>query len=329
MFFKKIKKYASLFLLTFVILPINTLAYSKYLIAGGNNIGIEIQSKGIVIVGTYEINNQNPALKAGLIPGDIIINVDNISITTINEFIDVVNKNKTQELKIKYNRNDKEYTTKLSVYSDSGVLKTGLYVKDTITGIGTLSYIDPETKSFGALGHEIVEKNTNQILEINKGTIFESKVINIERSQAGTPGSKTAEYFSDKIKGTVSKNTKNGIFGIYSDTISTSKLYKVAEIKDIKLGKAFIKTVINGNEIKEYEINILKINTDKNTNRNILFEIIDQELLEKTGGIVQGMSGSTIIQGDYIIGAVNFVLVDEPNKGYGVFITNMLEESEK
>lgn len=328
MFFKKFKKYTSLFLLTYFIIPFNALAYSKYLVAGGDNIGIEIKTTGVIIVGTYDINSKSLAQEAGLKTGDIITSVNNTTISTIDEMVKIINDTKGKDLNIKYQRSGKDYSTTLDVINDSGIYKTGLYVKDSITGIGTLSYIDPETKSFGALGHEIVEKNTGELLEVKEGTIFDSNVINVERSEVGTPGSKTAEFFSDKVEGNILENTSSGIFGKYTGDINTSKLYEVADESTIKLGKAYIRTVLDGNEIKEYEINILKINKDKNTNKNILFEITDQELLNKTGGVVQGMSGSTIIQGNYIIGAVNFVLVDEPTKGYGIFIKNMLEESE-
>lgn len=329
MFFKKIKKYTAVFLLSFIIIPYQVLAYSEYLIPGGENIGIEVESKGVIIVGTYEVNGSYPASDAGLKPGDIITKIDGTSVSNISEMINKINGNTSSKLKITYKRLKQTSETTLSITKENDVYKTGLYVKDSITGIGTLSFIDPNTKLYGALGHEITEKNTGQILEVKDGKIFDSSVTNIERSENGTPGSKNATLDSENKTGTIAENTESGIFGTYLGEIPEKKLYKVAEYKDIKLGTAKILTVLEGQTVNEYEINILKVNNNSSQKtKNILFEVTDQELISKTGGIVQGMSGSTIIQGDYIIGAVTHVIVEEPTRGYGILITNMLEEAE-
>ena len=214
------------------------------------------------------------------------------------------------------------------VKDTNDVYKTGLYVKDSINGVGTLTFIDPNTKLYGALGHEIIEKTTGQKLEIKDGKIYNSTVTSITRSSDGNPGEKNAKYDTTEIYGNVTENTSSGIFGEYSDAIPDKKLYKVASSSDIKLGEAKILTVINEEEVEEFTINILNVAIDERTTKNILFEVTDKTLLEKTGGIVQGMSGSPIVQGDAIIGAVTHVVVDDPTKGYGIFITTMLEEAE-
>lgn len=320
-----IKKYLQGFFLTLLLLPISILAYPKVLIPGGENIGINIQTSGIIVAGIYEVDNTYPASNAGIKPGDIITSVSEKKVSNIDEMVELINENKTDNVKIEYIRNDKKYETILELKNIDGVIKTGLYVKDSIMGIGTLSFIDPKTKIFGALGHEIVEKNTGLLLEVKNGTIFSSSVTKIDRSSEGTPGSKNALFYQNDIKGTIFKNTHSGIFGIYNENLPNKKEYLVASPTDIKLGEAQILTVIDGEEINKYDINILKLN-ESSDNKNILFEITDSKLLEKTGGVVQGMSGSTIIQGDYIIGAVNYVIVDNPKRGYGIFITNMLDE---
>ena len=226
-------------------------------------------------------------------------------------------------------RNDQEKKTTLKLYKEeSNVYKTGLYVKDSITGIGTLTFIDPTTKNFGALGHEIQEQTTGKIFEVKDGTIFSSEVTGILPSKDGSPGEKQAEYDKEDVKGTVSENTKQGIFGKYTDEINESKTYNVAKPNEVKKGKAKILTVLDGTKIQEYEINITQINSEKQKNKNFVFEITDKELITKTGGIIQGMSGSPIIQGDNIIGAVTHVVINDTHKGYGIFITNMLEEAE-
>ena len=328
MFLKKFKK-TFIILLTLFIIPFNVNAYSDYIIASGENIGISINSKGIVIVGTYGIDNEFPAAKAGLKVGDIITKINDKEINSISEMLTIINNLNENEITIDYLRANKNHKTILTLKKDNDILKTGLYVKDTITGVGTLTFIDPNTKLFGALGHEITEKTTGKIFDISGGNIFETSVINIERSENGNPGEKTAKFYMNNIDGNIKENTNKGIFGNYTSEINKNNLYKVANISDIKKGKAKIRTVLNGTEIKEYEINILKINDNINQKtKNILFEITDQELIEKTGGIIQGMSGSPIIQNEYIIGAVTHVVVENPTRGYGIFITNMLEEAE-
>ena len=329
MFFKKIKNNILLTLIfTLLIIPNYALAYSDYIVAGGENIGIELNSKGVIIVGTYEVNGINYAKEANLRAGDKIIKINNKDVINIEEMLKVIeNSNNKSNIKITYLRGNKTNDTslKLSKSSDN-IYKTGLYVKDSISGVGTLTFIDPNTKLFGALGHEIIEKNTGQKLEIKDGKIYSSTVTGITRSDIGKPGEKAARYDSSDIFGNVKENTTSGIFGNYTSTIPDKKLYKVAKEDEVKTGNATIFTVIDGNTIESFTINILKIN--KNTTKNILFEITDSRLLRNTGGIVQGMSGSPIIQDNFIVGAVTHVVVDDPTKGYGIFITTMLEEAE-
>ena len=324
MFFKKIKLiFISIMLLT---MPINALAYSDYIYASGKSIGINIKLKGIMVVGLYEVNGISPGVIAKINLGDRIIKVNNNEVNSIKEMTDAISKsNNKDSVEITYLRNNKEYKTNLELINDNGIYKTGLYVKDTISGVGTLTYIDPGTMMYGALGHEIIDKNTKTIVDIDDGKIFKSSVTGITKSTNGNPGSKNALYYNDVVYGNINKNTHSGIFGNFSANTDNLKLYKVS---NPVLGDAKILTVIDSDTIKEYSINITKINEFKET-KNILFDITDTELLNKTGGIVQGMSGSPIIQGDNIVGSVTHVVVDNPEKGYGIYITNMLTEAEK
>ena len=329
MLLKKFKKSIFLLLLFLFIIPINVFAYSDKIIVGGQNIGISLNSKGVLIVGTYEVNGTSPAKEAGLKTGDIIEKINGNKISNIEQMATEINKVKEEKISLTYLRDNKEKETTLNLYKDeNNIYKTGLYVKDSVTGIGTLTFIDPNTKIFGALGHEIQEQATGKIFEIKNGTIFSSKVTDVVPSSDGSPGEKRAEYDKEDITGEVKENTTQGIFGEYTAEISGGKTYNVAEPSEIKKGNAKILTVLNGTEVKEYEINITQINSEKQKNKNFVFEIIDKELLNKTNGIIQGMSGSPIIQGDNIIGAVTHVVIDNPHKGYGIFITNMLEEAE-
>lgn len=324
MFFKKIKLFlVSIMLLT---MPINALAYSDYIYASGKSVGINIKLKGIMVVGLYEVNGVSPGVISKINLGDRIIKINNNEVNSIKEMTDAISKSPNKDsVEITYLRNNKEYKTNLKLINDNGIYKTGLYVKDTISGVGTLTYIDPGTMMYGALGHEIIDRNTKTMVDIDDGKIFKSSVTGITKSTNGNPGSKNALYYNDVVYGNINKNTHSGIFGNFSANTDNLKLYKVS---NPVLGDAKILTVIDNDNIKEYSINITKINEFKET-KNILFDITDTELLNKTGGIVQGMSGSPIIQGDNIVGSVTHVVVDNPEKGYGIFITNMLTEAEK
>ena len=325
--FKELIIYISLIL---CISPLNVLAYSNKIIASGKSIGIEIHSKGVMVVGFYDINNISPAKDADIRLGDNIIKINDIYINNINEMLREIDKNKNNGfVKVTIVRNNKEYDTTLELIKDNNnIYKTGLYVKDTINGIGTLTYIDPGTGMYGALGHEIIDRNTLSKVNISNGNIYKSSVININKSKSGTAGEKNAEVYKNIIYGSINKNTSSGIFGNYKDKIDDSILYEVATKDEIKLGSAKILTVLNDNNVKEYDIYINSLNK-KSPIKNISFAITDTELLKSTGGIVQGMSGSPIIQDNKIVGAVTHVVVDNPTTGYGIYITTMLEEMEK
>jgi len=330
MFFKSLKNKLLVFLLLFMLIPTSVFAYSDYIIAGGENIGIELSNSGIIVVGTYQIDKENPAKNAGINIGDNIIAISGTKVETIEAMIEAINKNvKNDMIDITYLRNNKSYTTTLKLVKDeASIYKTGLYVKDSISGVGTLTFIDPNTKLYGALGHEIIEKTTGQKLEIKDGKIYKSTVTSITPSSNGSPGEKNARYDTSVIYGNVKENTTSGVFGNYTDVIPNKKEYKVANPNEIKTGDATILTVLKDEEVEEFDINILRINNTESKIKNILFEITDEYLLKETGGIVQGMSGSPIIQDDKIIGAVTHVVVNDTTKGYGIFITTMLEEAE-
>ena len=325
----KLKNKLLLLILLITMIPINTLAYSNYVIASGETIGIEVNSKGVLVVGFYEVDNTYLAKDAGFEVGDKITQVNNESVDSISSMVDALEKQTTNEIEFTISRNKKEKTISMTLQEDENkVLKTGLYVKDQINGIGTLTYIDPETKRFGALGHEIIETTTAQKFEIKDGKIFNATVSNIEKSRNGTAGEKNATYDKTTTAGEIDNNDITGIYGTYQEEIANMETMEVGTKEEIKEGPATIKTVIEENKTEEFNINIIGIDTTSKT-KNILFEITDKDLLNKTGGVVQGMSGSPIIQNDKIIGAVNYVIVNDTKKGYGIFITTMLEEGDK
>ena len=323
------KKILSL-LLIILIFPLNMLAYSEYIIPGGENIGLEINSKGIVVVGFYKVDGKYIA-KEFIEVGDTILEVEGKEVSSIDNMSKLIEENMIDnEVNIKILRNNKVRYTKLKLVKEDEIYKTGLYIKDKVTGVGTLSYIDPETKIYGSLGHRIVVNESNNLIEIRSGELFKSYVLGVDRSIDGRVGSKSASIdYKNKI-GTVIKNTDVGIFGIYNKEMPDKDLIEVANFSDIKLGKASIYTTLDNETVEEFEIEIIGINEEEiNTNKSLSILITDEKLLENTGGIVQGMSGSPVVQNGKIIGAVTHVVVDEVKRGYAVFIRTMLIEGEK
>ena len=324
------KRLLSLFLLIFMLYPTLVFAYSNKIILGGNNIGIKVNTKNVMIVGFYKVEDRFIGEDAGLKVGDLILKINNKEISSITDMVNIINNlNNKDSINITIKRNNKELDFNLKLIKDeNNVYKTGLYVKDQINGIGTLTYIDPTTNIFGALGHEISDKNTLKKVEIKDGMIFKSEITGITPSYNGNPGSKNARLYTDIIYGNIDTNSIKGIYGKINEDFNSNDIIEVANYNEIKLGDAKIRTVLEDNIINEYLINIIDIDNTSET-KNILFEIIDKDLLNKTGGVIAGMSGSPIIQNNKIVGAVTHVVVDQPKKGYGIFITNMLEEGDR
>jgi len=316
------------FLCLFALSPLNVLAYSSEVILGGKTIGIDIKSNGVMVIGFYKVDGNYP--KTDLKEGDTIIKIGGTEVNTIKELTNAIEENLNAEniIEITYLREGKEKTTTLKLVKVDNLFKTGLYVKDSITGIGTLTFIDPASNIYGALGHEITESNTSKIIEVKTGTIFRNSIKSISPSTNGNPGSKNAKFYYSTNYGDLVKNTKYGIYGTYKADYDKTKTIEIADKNEVKIGKASIYTVLEGEEIKEYEIEITKINEFSDI-KNITFEITDKRLLESTGGIVQGMSGSPIVQNGKLVGAVTHVITDNVKTGYGLFIVTMLEESER
>lgn len=323
------RKKISICLITLLlIIPINVLAYSNKIVLGGQNTGINIQNNGVIVIGFYKVNGQYNKGSNEIKLGDIITKINDQKISSISELTESINGNiKNNKIELTLLRNNKEIKSILNLYYDESVYKTGLYVKDSIRGIGTITYIDPETMIYGSLGHEIIDSSSKIPIDIKDGYIFESSVTSISKSTDGNPGEKNAKMNQKNVLGTINKNTIYGIFGKYEKDINTENLIDVATKSEVKIGPAYIYTVINEKDIEKFEINITKI-SESSKIKNITFEITDDKLLNRAGGIVQGMSGSPIVQNDKIIGAVTHVIVDNVKTGYGLFITTMLEEGE-
>ena len=319
------KKFRYVFILLVLFLfPIYVFAYDK-VVPGGETIGIEVHSKGVLVVGFYKVDNKLIGKDSGFKIGDIITKINNKSVTDINSMIREIN-NSNGNCKFSVLRNNKYKDITMNLVNEDSTYKTGLYVKDQINGLGTLSFISPD-KKFGGLGHEIMETNTLAKFQISNGEIYDASVSGIIKSYNGQAGEKNATYNKDEVTGIIVENESTGIYGTYNSDISNRGLVDVGDKDNIKLGSAYIRTVIEDDKIEEFSINILNIDYRDET-KNILFEIVDDRLINTTGGVVQGMSGSPIMQDGKIIGVVNYVIVNEPTKGFGIFIESMLKEIE-
>ncbi len=309
-------------------IPNLVLAYSNKVILGGENVGIEISSKGIIVVGFYQVdghNMNNNDIKVG----DRIIEVNKKEVATIDEMVKEIDKNlKDNQIDLTLLRKNKKINTTLNIQMDeNGIYKTGLYVKDKVTGIGTITYVDPTTSIYGALGHEIIEGYSGTKVEIKDGTIFSSNVTGITKSTSTKTGEKEATLNEEIVYGDIKENTESGIYGTFYGIYDNDDLIEVANKDEVREGEAFIYTVLNGNEKEKFTINIVKIN-QTTSSKNILFEITDDELLAKTNGVIKGMSGSPIVQNNKIVGAVTHAIQSKNDMGYGIFITTMLEEGD-
>lgn len=321
------KRKLQIFLISFVfIIPIKTIAYSKYLIPGGENVGIKVSSDGIYVVGFYKVNGVDIAQKNGFKLGDRIVSINDVSVHSIADLIDEVSSEE-EYIMIKYgiirNNNNETISMQLKKEED-GSYKTGIYVKDTITGIGTLTYIDPEDNTFGALGHEISENNSNVKFTIQKGNIYGSEITSITKSTFKKAGEKNAKINMNDVYGVIKKNMDTGIFGILSKKVSDESLVEVMNMDEVKIGKAEIITVLDGNQKESFDIEILSIDKNHPT-KSFFIKVTDPKLLSKTGGIVKGMSGSPIIQNGKLVGAITHTILNNTDKGYGISIIKMLE----
>jgi len=312
---------------------------NKKVVALGNSIGVKIYTDGCMVVEISEVECENgkkisPAKKCGISGGDIIKKYNGEKITDINSLKKQVEKCGEREVKIVYLRNgkQKEAFIKPVKASDGGMLKLGMWVKDSSAGIGTMTFFDPQSKSFAALGHGISADN-GKILSVLKGSVVKASILDVKKGKSGDPGELCGIFLGGNSKiGSVNKNIKYGIYGKVENqnNIPKGKEVYIGRANTIKIGRASILSNVAGEEVCEYEIEIQKVMLyNEKSTKGMVIKVTDKNLIELTGGIVQGMSGSPIIQNDKLIGAVTHVFVNDPTRGYGIFIENMLAEAEK
>lgn len=297
------------------------------LVLGGDSIGVEGDYSGVYVSGTYQFTIDDEVIKPEefIHTHDLIITVNGQSVTDLASFKEAVSSftNKKNEIPITVLRDSKKVDTTLITSSEGN--QFGLYLKEKTLGIGTLTFYNPETNEYAALGHSISE-NDNDYMQ--NGKIYDASISNIKKAERNNPGEKNGNINYDNEIGDINKNINFGIYGNYYNELSEKQVLSSASVDEISTGKAVFYTTIEGNEIQSFDIEITSVNKDNiKDEKGIAFKVTDQKLIEKCGGIIHGMSGSPIVQNDKIIGAITHVKVDDPLSGYAIFITNMVEET--
>lgn len=308
----------------------------KKLLVGGMPFGIKFATDGIMVVGFCDVScengtTKNPAAEAGLKINDMIKKVNGTVLSSASDLTRIVEGSGGKALSVEYTRAGKSYKAMLTpAYSIAeGKYKTGVYVKDGGAGIGTVTYIDPDNYSFGGLGHGVCDSTSGEPIAMTRGSVVDVTISGIVRGEVGKPG-EVKGYFSSGKTGSLVLNSECGVFGAFAEaphTIACGPL-EVGTRNELRDGKAYIYCTLDTNKIEKYEVEISSIDRKANGNKCFTVKVTDKALLEKTGGIVQGMSGSPIVQNGKLVGAVTHVLINDPTTGYGIFIENMLNAAE-
>lgn len=301
------------------------------LIPGGFLVSVKLFCDGVLVVGLGDVQTQmgnvSPARKAGLAVSDVVVSIDNVAVDTIEALREAVQQGNGQPVTVTFLRQGKEQTVTVTpALSTSGGYSMGLWVRDSTAGVGTVSFIEPESGVFGSLGHPVCDVDTGNMLPVKSGYVQRSEVISSQKGVRGTPGALYGVFDKGKEDGVILANTNAGLFGSFSQVVwDEQQAVPIATSTEIKTGDATILCCVDGSEVAEYTVRIVRINDDLSAqSRNLLLKVTDQRLLDATGGIVQGMSGSPILQNGKLVGAVTHVLVDDPTQGYGIFIENMI-----
>lgn len=310
------------------------------LIPGGNSIGVRLNTRGVLVVAVADIigidgKKYNPAKIAGIKAGDSIIDINGEKIMNAEHVVELLNNVEDKEVDIVIERNNMRFSTTVKPVKSlqDNCYRLGIWVRDKTAGIGTLTFYDENSKVFGALGHGITDMDTGNLLNIENGKIMSARVSEVEQGKKGNPGEiKGIFYETENVLGDIKYNTPYGIYGelrninLQKNRISPTPIGLKEEVKE---GKAYILTTISENKVEKFEIEILKAQNQYYADqKSMIIKITDKKLLEKTGGIVQGMSGSPILQDGKLIGAVTHVFVNDPTKGYGIYIEWMIDQTD-
>lgn len=295
----------------------------KYVYPFGKIIGVKANTDGMLVIGYEE---DDVEYIGGIKKGDNIIEINDQKVSSSNDVSSILRNVKSDKVKIKFERDNKYKTDYIKIKHENGTVKLGLWVREKISGIGTITYCDPNNLKFKAVGHAITDEDTNECLKISQGDIYELSNIQINKGSKNNVGKIKGDIITSIPIGKFRNNSNYGISGNMTGKINTDvQLIEVGKREDIKLGNAHILFEDKDRNITSYDVKIKSFVNDKKNDRNMIIEIIDKDLINYTGGIVQGMSGAPIIQNNKIIGALTHVFKDNPKKGYGIFIEEMIE----
>ena len=304
------------------------------LIPGGIPFGVKFNTDGVTVLGFCDLEGisktQNPAYLAGLRPKDVIIGVNGRSIKGADDLIRTVEGCEGRQIEITYTRSGEERSTKLTpAYSkNEGKYKTGVWVRDSGAGIGTVTYILPGTGEFGGLGHGICDSESGELIPMERGTVTDVKINSVKKGIAGNPG-EIKGYFGKDARGELKSNTECGVFGVFSKIPEgLDKPMPIAKKDEVKCGEAELTCTLDGSDRQSYKVEISSLTRRSDGSKCFVVKVTDKKLIKKTGGIVQGMSGSPIIQNGKLVGAVTHVMINDPCVGYGIFIENMLNAAQ-
>ena len=304
----------------------------KTVYIGGMSAGFTLKTEGAQVIGLSEVITEcgavSPASKAGLRVGDIIYKVNEIRVESIADLNEIVNKSKGKKLIFDVRRGEEQLFIEIQPIKEknTGKFKIGILIRDTVSGVGTVTYIDKETGRFGSLGHSITSENHTE-MQIYDGKVYECSIVGVNKGVRGKAGELRGMFLMDKTLGEAEKLCSCGIFGQISEDFQVDSLMTaVASSYEAKPGKAQIYSTINGVYPKNYEVEIVKVDRNNKENKNYVIKITDKELIEETGGIVQGMSGSPIVQNGKLIGAITHVFLNDPTRGYGIGVERMMKE---
>ena len=299
----------------------------------GRTVGIKLFSDGVLVVGLSDIQTDgtavSPAKEMGLKVGDRITHVNDREVDTIEQMQEAIQTLAGEQMTLKVTRRDKQLQLcGAAVCSRQGTYQLGTWIRDSMAGIGTVTFYDPKSEVFGALGHGVNDVDTAQLMSMQSGSVMHSSVTDVKKGQSGAPGELHGSFDLRRDMGQLYANTHAGIFGTLADEsiLGDIKPMEIARRSQIKVGPATILSNVAGEEVREYRVEIMHLYpSTEGEMRNLMLKVTDPELLAQTGGIVQGMSGSPILQNGRLVGAVTHVLVNDPTRGYGILMENMLD----